>query len=1246
MVTKSPSENKWTLDNITLPTEFYTDSTNHENIKVKENNDTKVANVKKETREELSELDINRIKSKSEKSLNAKGIDHKVSLNIMSSFLWVPNKYSKTFILALKKYQKKSGIEDDGILWPLTINLLIVSLIKNKNYDDILKINKENKDLIAFNKAIDENNVSDEMLKKIEYKLSIWSNNMFNRISSSIKKPHNILVWNFEIYSYGIIHSKFQEKNKNNPKYEEHFKRVDDIASNIQNKIIDKFPNISWLLNKKQQELVDNTLYNPNDTNLEKWEKILDRIAQSPLLMVASFISFLMVLFWNRNSFAIAWAATFWAIIFWKDIKDVWTDILEILWVNINSWKDETDEKTVNAVTTPSADLDTKEKTKVNIDTVKKWINSKNETLWDEKLDNKKIIFLNKILFKNEKFLDTKIEDYDKVTSIWLWLVEKFNKQWITQKDLEKYIILLKKQSRVGNITFRDILLLTQTNEGTNSIDLFNWIDYRLASFKINAQKIEDLETLGVIMGKDDELNKLKQLLKNDYNNLNIIIWELKLKLSADPSNQEILNKLNKTYLFLSEYYSWWTKSLDNDHTRNYNISSAMAIWVLFNKDLVNKNKYPDLNLESLKNNPEKFDIDLEKLLSDISIIKDSEVQKAIKILEDNRWVGFFDLEEETTDLILNGAWWTVVAIWTTIWVIMTAPGWVPAATIAWTAGLVGAWINTVARWESSWAWQFLWEAALIWIQSVGAGKMATWSLGAISKSTSTLITAWIISTEVAVDVIWIWMWGEAIRAELFDLDYNLASSFYQNLMWAPLTLLGWGGQAIKQSLNRAKIKNAIWNKSWMLDEVKFVNKEIIKVKEALVWKKFDIEVKWTKHSVEINEKWEILSWTKILDYSNKDDKIIIDTLVKKIHKEKIFNVNWTKVKTNPEASNNTTHNYQWQTQGPKNNNNLKPNRTPEKIKVKEKENNILDINLKSNKFDKEFKTIFNEHTFVNDLVLKWDNFSIKISKVKEGKYNIVKIDSKWNQIEEILQLANERKILKEINKIDPKLKSNLIIEQSVESISKLKKWQSFGPRVNFIFWDKKFQILENWKLSVHNKETWIFDVLEWEKLNKYIKQNPKIIDKIKKEYVLSVSDEVVKSKNFWDLINYTYNTLPKNMKAWFLSAVGSIKDGTIKTSSWLWEFTKDLTYRWFGEGWPAFSWKILWTWLAILSSPEELNQLIDWKIDWHDWAAIAELIYKFTMYSKLWIIRWITLDQFDNIIVDWIEKAANSIIE
>jgi hypothetical protein len=54
--------------------------------------------------------------------------------------------------------------------------------------------------------------------------------------------------------------------------------------------------------------------------------------------------------------------------------------------------------------------------------------------------------------------------------------------------------------------------------------------------------------------------------------------------------------------------------------------------------------------LNSLYNNPEKFDIDLEKLIENLGNNKDVNVQKAIGILEDNRGIGLLDFEEETTD--------------------------------------------------------------------------------------------------------------------------------------------------------------------------------------------------------------------------------------------------------------------------------------------------------------------------------------------------------------------------------------------------------------------------------------------------------------------------------------------------------------------------------------------------------------------------------------------------------------------
>lgn len=1129
----------------------------------------------------------------------------------LSSDLWIDNKTD------LEKFQKEHNLKPDGKIGIETY----LEMQARHLYDEFEK-NPENKKL------------QEKVLTLIEYWNIWWS---------------NFKYFSLKIRNFKLAH---REEWKNIwDKYYDFFKKIDEIAEKKYKKENEKVVKM-W---KKQWLELNEVLWEWGLLSVIKWEKdgkpysttdymkdLKDTVkdAAPELKWIIFAMLFFSVIFgvpksvYNNVPGMSSWytripLALSFLTLGWWDLLWAWFEKLEK-----EIFKETPPKDTTEKIKELTWNKDASETSK-KISKVTDKIFNENWKLATEKIDTSKLFKLNNELLKNENLLNRKLDD-KQINITTLWITEFCNKNKISEKELQKYIKLLKLQSKPWDTYFYNIFktkdneVSTETSQDstetttpkpnswetsntspeiieTTTNELMTWLNFRIDKFKKIAQKTEDLEnSLWIAWNEEENINKYKKELNNGYSQILLIISNLKNKLINNSNTTEInkiKNKLNDTYLFLSKYFAWWNDNLDNDHLRDYKISSFMAIWVLFNKWLIDSQIYPDLNENSLRNNPDKFEIDLEKLLDELENNNDIEVQKALSILEDNNWIGWFDFEEDTTDGIYNTAGWVVAWIWATAWIIMTAPGWIVWWAIAGTAVLVWASINTVSRWESD-LWKFAWEVWITAFQSLWVWKVALWSAKAVSESTSLLATTWIISTEVVADVVWIWMTWDYMKSFVYDYDYNLWKSFEENIIWAPLTLLWGWWKWFRNVLERAKIKRAIWDTKWAIEEIKIFNKEISNIKTELIWKKFNIEIDWKKFEVKISNDWKFITKendvVRTLDWTKKEDKKIINKLVKEIHQKGI-------------------------------------------LKQETKTKEPFKLNLKTNKFDKEFKNVFEKHDFTNELILKWDNFSIKVSKIKEGKYSLNKIDSEWKVIEEVLKLANQRKILKEINKIDPELKSKLVIKDSVENISKLKRWQSFGPKLNFIFWDKKFQILEEWKLSIYNKETWKFELLEWEKLNKYLKQNPKIIDKIKNEYLLSEWDKIIKSAEFWAKIKKIYSVLPKNMKHSFISSIESIsksiKDGSLKTASWFWNFTKDLTCNWFGKWWPALSWKWIWIWWAVATSYDELIELANWEIDLNDWAAIAELLYKFTLYSKLWLIRWAVWDSLVNYIFDKISN-------
>jgi hypothetical protein len=167
---------------------------------------------------------------------------------------------------------------------------------------------------------------------------------------------------------------------------------------------------------------------------------------------------------------------------------------------------------------------------------------------------------------------------------------------------------------------------------------------------------------------------------------------------------------------------------------------------------------------------------------------------------------------------------------------------------------------------------------------------LALWWANAISKSVSIWSTAWIISVEMAWDIVAVWMVPDGIKSFVYNYDYNLWESFKQNLMFAPLVLLwGWGKSIIKH-LERAQLKHAIWDSSWAIKDIKLFNKNISELKSNLVKKEFNIDIEWKAYNIQIQADWKIIkkeNWTDIiLDWTKEEDAKIIKKLAIEIQEQ------------------------------------------------------------------------------------------------------------------------------------------------------------------------------------------------------------------------------------------------------------------------------------------------------------------------------------------------------------------------
>jgi hypothetical protein len=254
-------------------------------------------------------------------------------------------------------------------------------------------------------------------------------------------------------------------------------------------------------------------------------------------------------------------------------------------------------------------------------------------------------------------------------------------------------------------------------------------------------------------------------------------------------------------------------------------------------------------------------------------------------LIEDNRWIGWFDFAEEITDAIYDNIGWVWAMLAGTIAIVFASP-WLLVwwAIAAWTA-LVGAGINAVAKWQSTWS-EFAADAASLAFQVWTAGTIALKSSAILAKTTGVWRTAWVLWAEAIADVAVVWVLWELIHESLEWNEMQWAESFKQNLIWAPLVLLGGWKTLFRETMEKAQLRKALWDTEWMLTEMKKLNKQLTDVKEKFSWKSFIVEVEGHKYPVEISDTWELklFDTQRVLDPSIKDDKKIIKALATKIH--------------------------------------------------------------------------------------------------------------------------------------------------------------------------------------------------------------------------------------------------------------------------------------------------------------------------------------------------------------------------
>lgn len=450
--------------------------------------------------------------------------------------------------------------------------------------------------------------------------------------------------------------------------------------------------------------------------------------------------------------------------------------------------------------------------------------------------------------------------------------------------------------------------------------ELSKWLMYNISKIKAITEDTENLETLWVIWDNKQWVENNQQILNEIYTDTLIILSKLK-----EINTPTALIEVEKMHLFLAEYFSDNKDGIENDHHRNYTLSTVNALWVIKKVDWCPtfpdltkiQSEYPDENdfKREVQLAMEAFDARFEDFSHKIQT-QDQDILTAISIIEDNRWIGWFDFAEDVTDAIYQniGGVWAMLA--GTVAIILASPGIVIWWVIAWTSALIWAWINAVSKWESNWK-EFWADAASLSIQVWAAWSIALKSSAILAKTTWVWKTAWILGAEATADVTLVWVFGEWVHESIEWKEMQWWKSFQENLIWAPLVLLGGWKTLFRETMEKAQLRKAIWDTDGMLTEMKILNRQLTDVKEKFSWKWFNVDVDGQNYFVEISNIWELklANSQRILDPNIKADKKIIEALATKIHQANIKGdfTNW-KIHLESEKVSHTKVNQESQT--------------------------------------------------------------------------------------------------------------------------------------------------------------------------------------------------------------------------------------------------------------------------------------------------------------------------------------------
>ncbi len=1022
---------------------------------------------------------------------------------------------------------------------------------------------------------------------------------------------------------------------------------------------------------------------------------------------------------------------------------------------------------------------------------------------------------------KNDQNVDFNWEIKKAHWKLFLWVNLAKNKKWFVSADYVKWeintevtmpvAVTQKKEEKTSDVktSVKPVDELSDSEETAE-------VAIEDESSSEEKEAVENIKSISEALGTFKEIAKDSEKLMTDSEyreERNIMILsalkDLNLAIEKESSKENPNKKeINQAKLYLAKYFSDMTEDwVDNKHWRNYWVSSNIALSILPDENKPEPITEETINNEIVKNKglmhfikssanswwsaeekllniyktsawqemiewlQDKYEDELEEYLEWVdSENLDEEQKSALDLLKDVNWVWFLDFKEENFDIFQDvwanlwiiAAWmWSWAALWLTWWTavpgIGNLIGFIWWAIVWWTISTLWlAWYNQdsdLLNWKEFWIniatmWA-IWWAAKIWK-----------SVSNISKLWKHWWKVW-LWTEMTADVLWVWVWIDILRSELYEeYEFNFSDSFISNLQWALLPLaMRWANNA-KSKIPKewaeksneviAKLKLAKLTKiSW------WDNKKILEeLDESLAKTRPEIEAKVSKwddaikgedtvgtkeitspkktiknHQIpNISAKWKV-----DIDNPNLWDRVRVGDDIYEYRKYEstpwsnwsyawFKEVDWKVVVDVTTPQFNYTHQLKdklgWNTKVNESRYNERDNYELNRdngnkdwniVNPTKKEMELIEEQVDKLPKNPEWKESYSS-TPVK--FYKWEDWKVYIKTLDNKFYNNwVEVDTSKIKLSEIWDKDNfgkQKKELQKKEKTETREKDNndnkplseeFKFSNNITSVYERNRFESIIKSrldkdwVTTIEVDWKTTTIKkefNWKYSINwSNETYslkdIFKKIdnetilsflnnsnleyilknsEWKEIS-YGKWNNKV--KIKdwemivwKDWVETkvkdtdeqlkiISDPKIRMEILWTKIfNINEDNVISNMISWLTKKQKELFDKmntwtreNLKNSlKWTKDFMLNLTYRWFGEWWPALRGKLFYFWGTAITSWEELNTLFDsinnkddtiFKLSNAD--EVISILSNFFLFKHLWLIRGFAYEW-------WIDKV------